>query len=234
MFSIPNILTLANLLLGCMAIWFSLHGNFTLTYYCFLGSLLADLLDGLVARMLNQSSPIGAQLDSLADMVSFGLSPAIICVLLLNEYSLNQEFTYVRFIGFVLSAFAALRLAKFNVDLEQSVDFKGLNTPAAACFVFGWHWIWSNGCFDSLTNISSIWPHIIVVVALSVLMVSNIPMLSLKPIFSDKKRTRNQLTLVIGAAILFVFFKLCAISLVILWYLLYSILLYFLKKNSKT
>lgn len=230
MFSIPNLLTLANLLLGCLAIWFSLHGQFTLTYWCFAGSLVADFLDGLVARWLNQKSELGGQLDSLADMVSFGVSPSFLMVLILSHSSGSQEVIYISFLGFVFAAFAALRLAKFNIATDQSIDFKGLNTPAASCFVFGWHWLWSHDCFPSWTSMSSFWPHVIVVLLLSFLMISDIPMLSLKPTPQDKTRTRSQLVLIIGAVLIFILFRQCGISFVILWYLLYSILLHLLRK----
>ena len=131
LFSIPNLLTCANLLTGCVAIWFAFRGELPLA--CYLVGLAAgfDFLDGLVARALKQYSPIGKELDSLADVISFGVLPGVLLLQLLARTALGMAWPWVPLLGFGFTAFAALRLAKFNVDTRQTTSFIGVPTPAA-------------------------------------------------------------------------------------------------------
>ena len=134
LFTIPNLLTLSNLLCGTVAVVSALvWGDLKLAFGLMVLAAVFDFFDGFVARLLNQSSPIGLQLDSLADDISFGLAPAAIM------YSLYQWFPgvwlpagYPGLIVFVFTACAALRLAKFNIDDTQRTEFCGLPSPAAA------------------------------------------------------------------------------------------------------
>ena len=136
LFTIPNLLTLSNLLCGTVAVVSALvWGDLKLAFGLMVLAAVFDFFDGFVARLLNQSSPIGLQLDSLADDISFGLAPAAIM------YSLYQWFPgvwlpagYPGLIVFVFTACAALRLAKFNIDDTQRTEFCGLPSPAAGLF----------------------------------------------------------------------------------------------------
>ncbi len=137
--AIPNTLTLCNLLCGIGAVYLSIEGNYTAGFYLVILGAVFDFLDGFAARMLKAYSPLGADLDSLADMISFGVAPAIMSQQLLEDLLMslgyNPLFSYI---ALALAMFAALRLAKFNVDTRQSEGFIGLPTPAMSLMVFSW------------------------------------------------------------------------------------------------
>lgn len=140
LFTIPNIITLANLLCGCGSVIASLVlGDFTLAFIFIVASAVCDFFDGFTARLLKQYSEIGVQLDSLADMVSFGVAPsAVMYAFATKSVSLfglcDVWVTVLCFIPFIMAAFSALRLAKFNIDDTQHDSFSGLPTPANAIF----------------------------------------------------------------------------------------------------
>lgn len=135
---IPNTITALNLISGCIAITFALNGALDIAGYCILLSAIFDFLDGLSARWLKAYSAIGKELDSLADVVSFGVAPSMILyhVLLQAQWpeSIAPIAPYLPYCAFVMAAFSALRLAKFNLDERQTISFIGLNTPANAMF----------------------------------------------------------------------------------------------------
>lgn len=136
LFTIPNLLTLANLVCGSLAAVAALvYGDLTVAFGLMILAAVFDFLDGFVARLLGQSSPIGVQLDSLADDVTFGFLPAAILYVLADRMppllGLPRE---TMLAVFVLAAFSALRLARFNIDDTQHAEFRGLPTPAAALF----------------------------------------------------------------------------------------------------
>ncbi|MCB0663026.1 MAG: CDP-alcohol phosphatidyltransferase family protein, partial [Saprospiraceae bacterium] len=134
MFTLPNLITLLNLFFGCLAAISILNGAYYLGIIFSLAGGLADFLDGMVARLLNVQSNIGKELDSLADMVSFGFVPGIIFYKLI---SLNLPWPGLSVINwyavpaFLITMFSALRLAKFNLDNRQTESFIGMPTPAA-------------------------------------------------------------------------------------------------------
>ncbi|WP_295993798.1 CDP-diacylglycerol--serine O-phosphatidyltransferase [uncultured Alistipes sp.] len=136
LFTIPNLLTLSNLLCGAFALVAVLaHGDLTLAFWLMILAAVFDFLDGFVARLLRQSGPLGVQLDSLADDITFGLLPAAILFVVGERmptlFALPQ---WTLWAVFVLAAFSALRLARFNIDDTQHTEFRGLPTPAAALF----------------------------------------------------------------------------------------------------
>ncbi|WNJ16208.1 CDP-alcohol phosphatidyltransferase family protein [Pontibacter sp. G13] len=156
---IPNSLTATNLFLGCVAVLFIVQGHIWPAAICVGGSLIADFFDGFAARILKVSSPIGKELDSLADMVTFGFVPGLILARLIRV-SGGYEFLPTNWeaswevwsmgIGFLVTVFSALRLAKFNLDERQSDAFYGVPTPANTMLIFSlWiivslqpdHWI---------------------------------------------------------------------------------------------
>lgn len=140
LFTVPNIITLCNLLFGCASIVASLVvGNFTFAFIFIVASAVCDFFDGFTARLLKQYSEIGVQLDSLADMVSFGVAPAAIMYGYASQsVSLfgveGTMLAVIAFVPFLIAAFSALRLAKFNIDDSQHDSFCGLPTPACAIF----------------------------------------------------------------------------------------------------
>lgn len=140
LFTVPNIITLCNLLCGCFSIVASLVvGDYTLALIFILASAVCDFFDGFTARLLKQYSDIGVQLDSLADMVSFGVAPSAVMYAFACQaptlFVLNDVVAHIIvYVPFIMAAFSALRLAKFNIDETQHETFEGLPTPANALF----------------------------------------------------------------------------------------------------
>lgn len=140
LFTVPNIITLGNLLCGCGSIVASLVlGDFRLAFMLVVASAVCDFFDGFTARLLKQYSDIGVQLDSLADMVSFGVAPSVAMYALAAQSVASFELPAMLqqvlvFVPFIMAAFSALRLAKFNIDDSQHDSFEGLPTPANALF----------------------------------------------------------------------------------------------------
>ncbi|MEG0602551.1 MAG: CDP-diacylglycerol--serine O-phosphatidyltransferase [Mucinivorans sp.] len=163
---IPNALTLSNLMCGTVAIIFAFDNRFEYVFWAVIAAAFFDFFDGAAARMLNAHSPIGGDLDSLADMVSFGLAPS------LAVYSLLAPFGWVAYLGLMMIPGAALRLAKFNIDERQHTEFLGLPTPAMALFFVSF-------IFTALF-LPSLWIMVALIVTMTVLMVCNMPMFSLK------------------------------------------------------
>lgn len=139
---IPNTITCCNLLCGCFATYYAfsaaqdgLYGTFAYALLLIIGGAVFDFFDGFMARLLHVSSPIGKELDSLADDITFGLAPATIVFALLRNLMPHQGlYEVLSLSAFLIAAFSALRLAKFNLDERQSLGFIGLPTPANALF----------------------------------------------------------------------------------------------------
>lgn len=137
---IPNIITCCNLICGCVAIGAGFQHNFTTAFVFILLGALFDFFDGLVARALGVSSPMGLQLDSLADVVTFGVAPSAMLFTLFTEVRYPELiystfwFKTMPFTAFLIAAFSAVRLAKFNIDERQHTGFIGMPTPANAIF----------------------------------------------------------------------------------------------------
>ncbi|MEX0986174.1 MAG: CDP-alcohol phosphatidyltransferase family protein [Bacteroidales bacterium] len=184
--NIPNIITLLNLASGSVAVYLVLQGESELALYFFLAAIIFDFADGFTARLLHVISPLGKQLDSLADMVSFGLLPAtMIFTLLESAFSPggNGDVLLFRekammFSVVIVPVLAALRLARFNL-LEESDYFTGLPTPAFALFWTGIYYDYHvhGGIFGHPASGWFIWA---VMIVISLLMVIPLPMISLK------------------------------------------------------
>lgn len=129
--NIPNAVTCCNLLSGCIATSFALQGDFLLAFLFIIVGALFDFFDGMTARLLHVASPIGKELDSLADVVTFGVAPSMMVFSLLQT---RCTYHILPYIAFLLAAFSALRLARFNLDERQTNSFIGLPTPANALF----------------------------------------------------------------------------------------------------
>ena len=179
--NIPNTLTCGNLVSGCTATVYALGGEAKMALMWIIIGAVFDFFDGMSARLLGVSSPIGKELDSLADDVTFGVAPAAIVFaeLAVMEYPepLAQIAEYIPYFAFVMAAFSALRLAKFNLDTRQTTSFIGLPTPANALF-------WGSLLVSRLDVIESSPEMVYAVLAMvcvsSWLMVSEIPMFALK------------------------------------------------------
>ncbi len=228
--NLPNIVTCGNLYCGCLSIYFGLSGQIGLACLFILGGAIFDFLDGLTARAMHISGPIGKELDSLADVVTFGVAPSAMLFFQLGimEYPsvLESYRNVLPYCAFLMAAFSALRLAKFNLDERQTTSFIGLPTPANALFwgaliVGGSHWIEA-----------SKWMLPVVVLLMLVscwLLVSEIPMFALK--FKQWGWRGNEVKYIFVAtsAILVAVFRIPGIALVIAWYVLLSAVLSFRK-----
>lgn len=214
----PNAITCANLFSGCIGIVFAFKGNLETAAYFVIFSGIFDFFDGMVARLLNVKSAIGKDLDSLADMVSFGLLPGVIMFHLLKASDYSSE--YLPYLGFIITIFSALRLSKFNNDTRQTEDFIGLNTPMNTLFI----------C--SLPFIANDYPQVIgssilliaITAVTSFLLVSEIKIFSLK--FSDLSWAKNKIKFIflILSAVLIAFLKFTAIPFVLVLYIASSVL----------
>ena len=129
---IPNTITCLNLISGCVATYFAFLSDYRMALLFIVIGAVFDFFDGMSARLLHVSSPIGKELDSLADDITFGFAPSAIVFSFLSSYHVHLLF--VPFLAFVMAAFSALRLAKFNLDERQAMGFIGLPTPANALF----------------------------------------------------------------------------------------------------
>ena len=175
---VPNLLTLGNLISGCLSMVFVFQEKPMAAIICIGISLLLDFLDGLIARMLQVSSDLGIQLDSLADVVSFGVAPAM---MMFDVLSSSSNVEIISYLAFIFPAFGAYRLARFNIQQTNSAYFQGLPIPAAATYFCGLFWLRAqSGCSDCSLPFDH--PIFIVVslIILSFLMVSQLPHFSFK------------------------------------------------------
>ena len=214
---IPNAITCANLFSGCIGVVFAFKGELEIAAYFVLLSGIFDFFDGMVARLLNVKSAIGKELDSLADMVSFGFLPGVIMFQLLKTSDYSSE--YLPYLGFIITVFSALRLAKFNIDERQTEEFIGLNTPMNTLFIV------------SLPFIAKDYPEIIgssvlliaITAITSFLLVSEIKIFSLK--FSNTTWAKNKFKFIflILSALLIAFLQFAAVPFVLVIYIVLSI-----------
>jgi CDP-diacylglycerol--serine O-phosphatidyltransferase len=180
---IPNIITLLNLLFGIFASLSLLYGQLEMAIIWIGLATVADFFDGFVARWLHVQSPLGKELDSLADLVSFGLVPGIIFYGLIVNYQTGHWPDTWHWIGmpaFIITLSAGLRLGRFNIDTRQQSEFIGLPTPACTLFAVGLfiiHLFYSHSIAGHLLRIECLISFIII---LSFLMQANLPMFSLK------------------------------------------------------
>lgn len=213
---IPNTITCFNLLSGTVGIVYALEGNYTVALCAVLLSAVFDFLDGLAARALKAYSAMGKELDSLADVVSFGVVPAAMLYHALSQ-SADLPFEYFPFLAFILTAFSALRLAKFNVDERQSTSFFGLAVPANAIF-----WVGAVYGYGELVQ-QNIYIVLGLMILFSYLLISEIPMFSLKMKNLSWKDNYVIYIFLIGAIILASLYFLYSLPFIILWYILWSI-----------
>lgn len=220
--AIPNTLTCCNLLCGCISIWFISNGlPLWAGIMIFVGAIF-DFLDGFAARLLDAHSPIGADLDSLADVVTFGVAPGFIMfdIIEQNHYGTMEPSTpWLAFMAFLLPVFSALRLAKFNIDTRQTTYFIGLPTPAMAVFVAslpiamrGYDGLWCN-----------IYLCAAIVILFSALMVCNIKFFSFKIKNIGWRGNEYRWIFLALAIALLVVMKLMALPFIMLAYIIISL-----------
>ena len=223
---IPNFLTCCNLLCGCFGIVYCLEErNIPAAYFVWAAGFF-DFFDGFAARILKVASPIGKELDSLADMVSFGILPSLVMYKMIEASTSNPWLPYI---AFFIAICSALRLAIFNVDVTQSDSFKGLNTPANSLFI------------TSLPLVSSqvgIWLYqdwvlVLITITFSLLMVSRIEIFAFK--FKDFtwKRNKVRFTFIALSVSLLALLGLLALPLLIIIYIVFSLISKALKLSDQ-
>jgi len=215
---IPNALTCANLFSGCIGVVFAFKGELNIAAYAVLISGICDFFDGFVARLLNVKSPIGKELDSLADMVSFGFLPGVVMFQLLTQSDYSSP--YLPYLGFLITIFSALRLAKFNIDTRQTEDFIGLNTPMNTLFIVSLPFIQLD--YPGLINSTILL--VAVTVIMSFLLTSEIRIFSLKFGSLEWKQNKVKFIFLILSAVLIAFLKFAAIPFVLVLYISLSVL----------
>ena len=220
---IPNTITCMSLVSGCIATVMALQGNLLWAAIWIIIAAVFDFMDGFAARLLKAYSPMGKELESLSDMVSFGVAPGMIVFWMLSQAGLplGEIGRYIPYLAFVIPAFSGLRLAKFNIDERQTTSFIGMPVPAHALF-------WASAGY-SLAPLAQVKPVLFIVVTLvvalatSLLLVSEIPMFSLK-IKSVAWKGNERRYILVGCAVLFVaLFGMLGIAGTILLYILLSI-----------
>lgn len=187
--AIPNLLTLLNLLCGCIAVVLVFNGAYTNASIMIMVAAVLDFADGTAARLLDARSELGKQLDSLADVVSFGVAPAAILYAMMANaawLSIGNDLNILALPAFLITLFSALRLAIFNIDSRQTDSFRGLPTPANALFIATIPFIHIHAhTGGNLNTMLSLWLGeytvlLILVLVLCYLLVSNIPLMGLK------------------------------------------------------
>ena len=216
---IPNTITCCNLISGCIASYFAFQSDFSLALLFIVAGAVFDFFDGMVARLLHVSSPIGKELDSLADDITFGFAPSAIIFSYLNTFHIH--IFIIPFLAFVMAAFSALRLAKFNLDERQALGFIGLPTPANALFwgalivglqeyaisIEGLEWIILGGTFLSCY-----------------LLIAEIPMFALKFKHWGWKGNEIKYIFVLSCIPLLLFLGVSGFAAIIAWYVILSMI----------
>ena len=222
---IPNTVTCCNLLSGCAASVMAFQANYEAAILFIILGAVFDFFDGMLARLLGVSGPLGKELDSLADDITFGFAPSAIVFSLFKEVHypefLMPVADYFPYTAFIIAAFSALRLGKFNIDPRQSSSFIGLPTPANALFwgslVVGGHPYLTNEPFNAIYLFG-------LVLLMSYLLIAELPMFSLK--FKNLSWKDNKISYIflLVCIPLLVIFRISGFAAVILWYILWSIL----------
>ena len=239
---VPNIITSLNLLCGCVAVFFAVSGDLvSASFFVFFG-IFFDFFDGLAARMLNAQSDVGLELDSLADMITSGLAPAIVMVQLLSEATRGVSLQlvsetsgsmdwnggsipYIPLIGLLIAVASAYRLAKFNVDTRQTSSFIGLPTPANSILILSLplilHFQYSEGIEQIILNK---WFLIGVTIVSCILLNAELPLFALKFKTWDFKSNALRYIFLLLCLVLLAFLKFLSIPIIILLYILLSLL----------
>lgn len=214
---VPNAMTCGNLLCGCIGLVMTLRGHLETAAWLIGLAAILDFGDGFVARLVNVSGPFGKELDSLADVVTFGVLPATIVF----QLCWFQDLGPISYAAFLIAVLSALRLAKFNIDTRQSEQFIGLPTPANTLLI---------AAFPLMERYQpqydAIWKNDValgMMIAFSFMLVSDVPLFALK--FKSFRWTDNRIkfSFLIGSALLLLFLQFAAIPLIILLYIIVSL-----------
>ena len=234
LFTVPNMLTLANLLAGSVAVIFTLvYHAYETAFWLIVAAAIFDFFDGFAARLLKQTSPLGVQLDSLADDVTFGLAPAIVMFDLYvhssSYYNLNAEVMgWMKYVVLIIVAFSVLRLAKFNIDTTQSTEFEGLPTPANALMLM------SLAVLAETGRVVLYQEHILLIsIAASLLLISPIRMFALKFKSFGIKGNELRYGFIVAALLMIILMPAYSLLAIIVLYIVISTLTWLVGSRAK-
>lgn len=226
---IPNLITLLNLFSGCIALVFALNKDFDLAFYFVCLGIFLDFFDGFFARLFKVSSPLGLQLDSLADMVTSGVVPGVVMYQMIANSSafptMNSDVVFYPFLGFIITLGSCYRLANFNIDTRQTDSFIGLPTPANALFILSLPLVLKySDSIIILELLTNHWLLMVITLFSAYILNAEIPLFSLK--IKKFNITDNVLQIVfLSFSLLFLlFFEYLGIPMVIIFYVLLSVL----------
>ena len=229
LFTIPNMLTLGNLLCGASAVVALLmHSNFELAFWLIVASAIFDFFDGFAARLLTSVSAIGVELDSLADMVSFGLVPSVAMFCLWDVAPSSDLPSWMRYLTLTIVAFSALRLAKFNIDDTQTTEFCGLPTPANGLFCLSLAMLMAAGSI-SLPQ----WAILTISIGMAYMLISPIRMFALKFKGFGWQGNEIRYSFIALCVVLIAAFTRYAVPAIILLYIIISAIRWAVNLNKK-
>lgn len=234
---LPNIVTLFNLFLGCVAVVSALEGRLAMAGIIIGICSVMDFLDGFLARILKAGSALGQQLDSLADLLSFGMAPAAIVFFYLQQ---TTQSPYLPFLAFLITVFSGLRLAIFNIDTRQLTSFIGLPTPANALFFASFPLVlaFAPGQGPVVEFLQEMlarqWALITLILVFSWLLVAPIRMFSLKFQSLKWKHNRIRFTFLIVSLVLFLMFQISSFFLIAIFYIILSIIQHFTIREEQS
>jgi CDP-diacylglycerol--serine O-phosphatidyltransferase len=212
---IPNLITLLNLFSGCIALVYASQENFEMAFFFVCLGIFFDFFDGFFARLFNVSSPLGLQLDSLADMVTSGVVPGFVMFkMLTNSVNSDPSLIYLPYFGFIISLGSCYRLANFNIDTRQTDSFIGLPTPANAIFILSLPLILKNT--DSLILLELLtnsWVLLFVTLVSAFILNAEIPLFALKIKKFNFKDNALQIVFLLISLVLLIVFKFSGVAL---------------------
>lgn len=224
---IPNLITLLNLFCGCIALVFAFHRYYEMAFYFVCLGIFLDFFDGFFARLFKVSSPLGLQLDSLADMVTSGVVPGLVMYQMLINTSTAMSDSYLQifpYLGFIMTLGSCYRLANFNIDTRQTDSFIGLPTPANALFILSLPLVLKYS--DSLILLEILtnqWILLTVTLLSAYILNAEIPLFSLKIKKFSFKDNALQIVFLSLSLLLLLFFQYSGIPLLIIFYVLLSV-----------
>ena len=225
--NIPNFITLLNLFSGCIALVYASEANFKMAFLFVCLGIFFDFFDGFFARLFNVSSPLGLQLDSLADMVTSGVVPGFVMFkMLTNSVNSDPSLIYLPYFGFIISLGSCYRLANFNIDTRQTDSFIGLPTPANAIFILSLPLILKNT--DSLILLellTNCWVLIILTLVSAFILNAEIPLFALKIKKFNFKDNALQIVFLLISLLLLIVFGFSGVALIIVFYVMLSVIM---------
>lgn len=227
---IPNLITLLNLFSGCIALIFAIDLNFEMAFFFVSLGIFLDFFDGFFARLFKVSSPLGLQLDSLADMVTSGLVPGFVMYLMLSNGNLSTS-SWLPYLGFIITLGSCYRLANFNIDTRQTDSFIGLPTPANALLILSLPLVLDNTSSELVATLLKNPYFLLAITAFSAFILNaEIPLFSLKIKEFNFAKNKLQIIFLATSIVLLFVLEFLAVPLIILFYVLLSVLNNYQKK----